>query len=489
MKTMKTSGKDTEKKVLAYCLKNEMFRPGDRVVLGVSGGADSICLLFVLLELRPLLEIELCVVHVNHGVRDDAGEDASYVEAICKEYGLAFMLEEICLEKLANDLGMGQEEAGRVARYEAFEKACKLYGCNKIAVAHNSNDRAETMLFHLFRGTGLKGMAGILPVRDRVVRPLLCLERKEIEEYLKDRGISYKQDSTNEEDQYTRNRIRHHILPYAEKEIAGGVLGNMSRAADIFAEEESYMAHQTNAAGEECLLAKKAGEFAEIKVDAFLENHPVIQKRLLHLLLKELSPQQRDITFVHIEDVLSLFVQPGNRQIHLPYGIRAKRSYGSVCLERQQQCLDETYEFLIPRLNCPGDAYQLKLPGGGELRFVLLGECPKASKNRLISENRYTKRFDYDKIIESFSVRTRKIGDYLTIRGEESMKHKKLKDYMVTEKIPQELRDKIPVLAEGEHVIWLVGYRISEYYKVKENTKRILSVQWVQGEEQQWQNV
>jgi tRNA(Ile)-lysidine synthase len=403
---------------------------------------------------------------------------------------LPFVLREYPVEDLSKEWGMSTEEAGRKVRYEAFSEVLNGTGKDgKIAVAHNKNDVAETVLFHLFRGSSTRGLSGIHAKNGNVVRPILCFSREEIEKYLEENGLSFCIDKTNLTDDYTRNKIRNHILPYAEKEIAGGVLGNMSRAADIFAEEESYMARQTNAAGEECLLAKKAGEFAEIKVDAFLENHPVIQKRLLHLLLKELSPQQRDITFVHIEDVLSLFVQPGNRQIHLPYGIRAKRSYGSVCLERQQQCLDETYEFLIPRLNCPGDAYQLKLPGGGELRFVLLGECPKESKNRLISENRYTKRFDYDKIIESFSVRTRKIGDYLTIRGEESMKHKKLKDYMVTEKIPQELRDKIPVLAEGEHVIWLVGYRISEYYKVKENTKRILSVQWVQGEEQQWQNV
>ena len=489
MKTMKTNAKDTEKKVLSYCLKNEMFQPGDRVVLGVSGGADSICLLFVLLKLREQLGIELCVVHVNHGIRSDAGEDAAYVKSLCKEHGIAFMLEEIRLANMAEELGVGQEEAGRMVRYEAFEKACKVHLCNKIAVAHNSNDRAETMLFHLFRGTGLKGMAGILPVRDRVLRPLLCLERDEIEAYLAERNILYKQDSTNAEDLYTRNRIRHHILPYAEEEIATGVVKNMSRAADIFAEEEAYLSQQAKDALKDCLTDQRVGEFAEVKIKSFLEKHPVIRKRMLHLLVKELSPMQRDITAVHIEDVCTLFTQPGNRQIHLPYGIRAERSYETVRIERHSECPEECFEYEIPRLNEPGEEYWLKLPGGDVLHFVLLEDGLEMAKNQLFSENRYTKWFDYDKIIESFSVRTRKVGDYLTIRGEESMRHKKLKDYMVTEKIPQSMRDKIPVLAESGHVIWLVGYRISEHYKVKENTKRILRVQWVQGEEQLWQNV
>lgn len=192
MKNDVTFQKNIENKVLSYCRKHKMFRNGDRVVLGVSGGADSVCLLFVLLKLRECLGIDLCVVHVNHGVREDAGEDAAYVEKLCNDRGIPFRLKEIRLEKLAKELEATMEEAGRMARYQAFEEACRVWSGSRIAVAHNSNDRAETMLFHLFRGTGLKGMTGILPVRGNIVRPLLCLERSEIEEYLKESGILYK---------------------------------------------------------------------------------------------------------------------------------------------------------------------------------------------------------------------------------------------------------------------------------------------------------
>jgi len=481
-----------------------MFQKGDRVVLGVSGGADSICLLFVLMKLRESLGIEICVVHVNHGVRQDAVEDAAYVEEICRQYQLPFMLEEISVAELAANLSVTQEEAGRIARYRAFEKACELYQCNKIAVAHNSNDRAETMLFHLFRGTGLKGMAGILPVRDNVVRPLLCLERGEIEEYLKQRGILYKQDSTNLEDDYTRNRIRHHILPYAESSVAAGCVRNMCRAGEIFAEEESYLEEQTLEALAVCMVSgggdtddggakatKNPGEnppdsMAELWVEKFLKQHPVIRKRILLRVLRWLSPGQQDITALHIGDILTLFEEPGNRQICLPYQIRGQRIYDKVRLERRSGESDCTtadrFDIPIPRLHNVGDEHTVWLPDGTRMVFAMLEIPQNLPENQNffenISKNRYTKWFDYDTIIKSLRVRARQTGDYLVIRGNEGLCHKKLKDYMVTEKIPKEERDKIPVIAEENHVLWLAGYRISEHYKVTRNTKRILQVQW-----------
>ena len=393
------------------------------------------------------------------------------------------------MNRLAAQLGVGSEEAGRIARYEAFEKACEDYGCTKIAVAHNRNDRAETMLFHLFRGTGLKGLAGISPVRDKVVRPLLCLEREEIEWYLENRGIHYKQDSTNDTDDYTRNRIRHHILNYAGEHITEGCVGNMCRAADIFAEEEGYLEEQTYGALAQCVISEEGARAVEISVEAFLECHPVIQKRLLLLILERLSPKQQDITAVHIRDMLTLFKMSGNRQIHLPYQIRGERIYDRVRLERCEGVGQpgnppwQGYDILVPPLNSVGDEHRVNLPDGTEFIFTLLEKSQDIAENQVflknISENMYTKWYDYDKIIECLRVRTRQTGDYLTIRGNNTMQHKKLKDYMVTEKIPKGERDRIPVLADGNHVLWLAGYRISEHYKVTINTEKILQVRWV----------
>ena len=285
-----TDVKNTENKVLSYCRRHKMFQTGDRVVLGVSGGADSICLLFVLLALQEQLGIHLHVVHVNHGLRSDAAEDAAYVESLCKVRNIPFGLVEIRLEEMARQWGASCEEAGRIARYQAFEEACEKWQCTKIAVAHNSNDRAETMLFHLFRGTGLRGMAGILPVRDCIVRPLLCLRREEIEAYLQDRGIGFRSDSTNDTDDFTRNRIRHHILPYVQQNIAEAVISNMCRAGDIFAEEEAYLEEQTSKALAACVTAHSShvAENPEeiryvIEADSFQQQHMVVVIGVLRL--------------------------------------------------------------------------------------------------------------------------------------------------------------------------------------------------------------
>ena len=224
---------DTREKVFAYIREHHMLQAGDRVVVGVSGGADSACLLFLLLEWQKEVPTDIAVVHVDHGIRAEAGEDARYVEQLCEERGIPFFLTRAEVRNRARMEKISEEEAGRRTRYEAFEKAAKEWGATKIAVAHNSNDRSETQLFHLFRGSGIRGLASILPVRDRIIRPLLCLERWEIEKFLQQRGIVYCKDATNEEDDYTRNRIRHHILPYAEENIVKCCVAHMNQTAEL----------------------------------------------------------------------------------------------------------------------------------------------------------------------------------------------------------------------------------------------------------------
>ena len=179
----------TEEKVFSFIEKHHMLTATDSLVVGVSGGADSVCLLFVLLEYRKRIPFSLAVVHVNHGIRQEAVQDESYVKQLCEANQLPFYPFHIKVRELAKQEKCSEEEAGRNARYEAFTRVAKEVGANKIAVAHNCNDRSETMLFHLFRGSGLKGLGSIRPVRDQIIRPILCLERKEIEAYLENQGI------------------------------------------------------------------------------------------------------------------------------------------------------------------------------------------------------------------------------------------------------------------------------------------------------------
>ena len=247
-----------------------MLEPGDRVVAGISGGADSVCLLFVLLEWAKKVPMELIVVHVNHGIRAEAASDARYVQELCERYRLPFVLVEEDIKKKALEEKCSEEEAGRRVRYHAFREAAIQYKANKIAVAHNSNDRSETMLFHLFRGSGIKGLGSILPVRDNIIRPILGLERHEIENYLQAAGVRYCQDATNATDDYTRNRIRHHILPYAEENIVQGCVSHMSQTAEMLAETEEYLEQQTCMALDGCVQDSVGGQSYTLLTDAFL---------------------------------------------------------------------------------------------------------------------------------------------------------------------------------------------------------------------------
>ncbi len=483
----------TEKKVFAFMEEHKMLQPHDRVVAGVSGGADSVCLLFVLLELAKRMPLHLAVVHVNHKIRPEAGQDAAYVEKLCKEHDLPFYYYEEDVCKRAEQEKRSEEEAGRMARYEAFGRAAQDFHADKIAVAHNSNDRCETMLFHLFRGSGIKGLIGIRPVNGNIIRPILCLERSEIEEYLDEREIFYCRDATNATDDYTRNRIRHHILPYAEQEVSSGCVAHMTQTADILSETEDYLEQQTMDAIRSCVTAETNtrnqndgidpenpaiifGDRYVINRGRFLHFHRAIEKRILYMLAFSLAPGGKDITATHIRDLLSLFTGEGNRSISLPFGIVGKREYDNIVMYRKDSEIPVSGEKENPLWVEISDFQQTISLGDGRKLKLSVHSCEGIPAE--FPKNKYTKCFDYDKIEKSVILRSRNKGDYLTIAGKDgAMVHKALKDYMITEKIRREERDTIPLLAQGQHVIWLIGYRISEYYKIGRNTKRILKVQ------------
>lgn len=476
---------ELEQRVMAYCREYQLFAPGDGVVLGVSGGADSVCLLFALHRLRRELGIRLYVVHVNHCIRDDAARDAAYVERLCGQLEVPYALVTENVQALARQQGCSTEEAGRRVRYEAFLGELERRQAQKIAVAHNAGDRAETLLFHLFRGSGLTGLGSIRPARGQIVRPLLGLERREIEEYLAQRGISYCQDSTNNTDIYTRNRIRRHILPYAEREICSGATAHLCRTADIFMEIEDYMEEQFRQARELCVTREQVHretsgeENAERRSDrlliycpVFATLHRAVQKGLILSMLKEISPARRDMGAEQVRQVLELCVRPGNRELNLPQGVRAARRYDRVALERRTETAATAFTVSVLVPQNPGETFICQVPGG----ILRLQRLRKKSVNLL--ENRYTKWLDCDKIEELLEWRTRRTGDYLEIRTQSGYGRKTIKSLFIDEKVPRQERDAIPLLTQGNHVLWVAGGRISESCKIGDGTEEILQVEY-----------
>lgn len=467
-------------KVWKYMEENHMLQPGDHVVAGVSGGADSVCLLFLLQEYRKRVPITLQVVHVNHGIREDAGQDAGYVEELCRRLEIPCRTVEVPVHEIAQREHISTEEAGRKARYRAFEEAAgELSGEEgrrvKVALAHHMGDRAETLLFHLFRGSGSRGLGSIRPILCRgeqieVIRPLLCLEREEIEEYLRERGIDYCRDSTNQEDTYTRNRIRHHILPYAREEICRGAVGNINRAAEQLEEIEDYLEQETDRA-RACCVTREG-----IRVQAFAALPRLLQKRVVLRCLKEISGGGKDIAAVHVESVLSLFQGKSGRRVDLPYGITARREYDIVMLEKMDPTgKGSTFTVEIPvSMEELEEKGFLSIPVGGagfELRLL------PYKKDEGFPLNQYTKWFDYDTIKDTIWIRTRRPGDFLRLAdGSGGSFCKTVKDYMINEKIPRRERDTLPLLVRDHQVLWIPGYRISSTFQVGETTGRVLQV-------------
>ena len=490
--------KDTiYEKVKKYVIAHGMIMPGDCVVAGVSGGADSVCMLHFLWRLQKDIPFRLGVVHVDHGLRAEAGEDAAFVETLCGQWEIPFFLRKVDMPGYAARYKVSPEEAGRILRYRAFDEVLReIQGENvgKIAVAHNAEDRAETMLFHMFRGSGLKGLGSIRPVRDSVIRPLLTVSRAEIEEYLDACGLVYREDATNGDDTYARNRIRHHILPYAQQEICCEAVSHMGELADILAETEDYLERETRglydryvkekADGESIPEQEKLAAELAINLEGLAAEDGVMIKRVLLYALERIMPHRKDIGACHIRSLLELIEKDGSKELFLPHGIKACKEYQILFLKRtdtgKEDMSLEGEVFTVPKSLMPDIPAEVNVPGTGSFTFALreAGSLSETSdfcrKKQNIPENRYTKWFDYDKITTSLLLRTRREGDYLTI--DDALHTQSVKRYMVNEKIPKMKRSSMYMLADGSHVLWIPGYRISAYYRVGENTRRILEV-------------
>jgi len=451
------------KKIENYIKDNNLISENDRIILGVSGGADSVCLFLVLLEMKKIIPLELNVVHINHGIRgEEASEDSNFVEKLCSENGICCQVFKFDVTNIAKQRGISVEEAGRDVRYETFQKVAKEKNAGKIAVAHNLNDNAETILLSLFRGTGIKGLTGIKAKRNNIIRPLLCVERRNIEDYLNEKQVSYRTDSTNAQDVYARNKIRNSVLPEVVKSINSAAVSHIVSAGASLEEIENYLESQT----------LKVYNGNVIEISEFVELDIVIKKRIIRKAIEETAGKLKDITATHIEDVLSLCKKEVGKYITLPYGLRAIRTYDEIVIEEATSKEDKL-----------GILLDLEQEGEYEIPY-LMGKIKLSyidnNQNLKIEENMYTKCFDYDKIKDTLHLRTRKEGDIIQINPNGNTK--KIKSYFIDEKIPSKERDNVLLVARDNHVLWVIGHRKSEAFRVTKDTKKIIRLEYYRGQ-------
>lgn len=446
-----------------------MIEEGDRIVAGISGGADSVTLLLQLAEYREKVDYTLQVFHLNHMIRPDASQDEEFVGRLCKRLNVPYFSKQADVEKAAADLHMSVEEAGRKIRYEAMRELKP----DKIAVGHHRDDLAETVLINMCRGTGLHGMVGIAPVQDDVIRPLIHLTREEIEEYLEQIGQDYCTDSTNSSTDYTRNKIRLDVIPMLTSSVNDRTTEHIAAmSADMLLIEE-FIGSETDRAYGRYVHVDEEG-CIRLMLRAVASLNEYITKELILKVIEKLTPARKDITRSHVEGILSLCEGEGEKSMDLPYGIKVIRSYEHLIFvpdrTKEEPPLREEMMIPIPNLT-EGEGWTTVLDDG---RIVTVRVRSYRNKPE-IPNKAYTKWFDYDKIdCSKLFIRHRQSGDYLTINSEYS--RKSLQDYMVNEKIEKFRRDSIPLLVQDDHVLWVIGYRVSEFFKLSDNSKRILEV-------------
>ena len=474
--------------------KHKMLSPKDHVLVAVSGGADSVALLYGLLELREAFFLTISVAHINHNLRgDEAKKDADFVKGLCEDLEIPFFSYSADVRSEAKSRGLSLEESARQVRYSFLCEAARACGAQKIALGHNQNDNAETLLLRLCRGTGLRGLGGIPPLGERegftVIRPLIETNRDFIETFLKAKGISYRTDASNFDRVFSRNRIRHDIIPILEK-ISPKAVAQLAKSAELLREDEKLLDELTSGLLEECLyqeecfpqkncLSQKSvsqkeclyqkNSFSQkerrvrLNISALLKTPEAMQKRIIRDALLRVGGL-RDISQTHITQIINLTAGPTGKETHLPGGLRVRREYDFLLFFSRYEtditapkgfCLDITPDtpIFIPALN----------------RHILASGKIPCITSSVNSQEICTKYFNYDRIKGTLQLRTRRFGDRIVISGVGS---KKLQDEFCDRKIPRDLRDTIPLLAIDGDILWIIGQdRVSGAYTPEPGSK------------------
>ncbi len=425
-------------KVKQHITENALLEYGDSVLVAVSGGADSVCLLDALCALKEELSLSIFVAHVNHGLRGkEADRDETFVKTLSENYGLPYYLKKANVKNLAKQKKCSTEEAGRHVRYSFFNEIREKYGIKKLATAHNKNDNVETVCMRFMRGTGILGLAGI-PVKTNsgIIRPLLPFSRDEIEEYLFNKGLSYVTDSSNLEDEFTRNRIRHNLIPYILKNHNENFIDTLSKEIDGFCEASTFL--------ETCALnffhthIKKEPFGYSATCEDLKTADVYLAKSVILKTLRQLT--EEELTREHVASVFAL-LEKENCSVSVKRDVSVYVCYGKLFFVKEK-------DFTL--FSLPLSLGKTTLPTGAVLTCEDVDEKNTPDNNTIY--------FPRDVNLKDFTIRSRLPGDKMTLPN---LGHKKIKDILIDEKIPVILRDKIPVVLYKNEIIWLCGIRKS----------------------------
>lgn len=458
--------------VLETIRRYDMLQKGDRLLLAVSGGPDSVALAHLLSDFRSSMDLELMMAHVNYGLRGKESEDdEAFVGNLAKSLKIPLQVERIDLPGIKSRNRGSLEEKAREARYAFFNEMSEQRELDKIATGHNKNDQAETFLERLMRGSGPVGLASIRPVlANKIIRPLIEQPEEKILQFLEEHRYPFRTDSSNTDVSLLRNRIRHRLIPCLEKEFNRNIVDVLARTACIFREEAEWMAGETEKDLGKVLFYEKGRYFLD--QDKLLTYPPPRIRRILRESFRKVKGDVRSISFYHIESILHLIKKKGGKKmISLPDLWDVIREHDRIYIEPHQERENVQYSY---SMEAPG---VLDVPEAGKkFRFRFLTAFNYNNHIAKIKKTSYNRVYlDADKTGQVFTIRNRRKGDRFFPLG--ACGERKLKEFFIDKKVEVGIRDILPLIVGKEDILWVPGYAVNERYKVTENTETALIIE------------
>jgi tRNA(Ile)-lysidine synthase len=444
----------------------QMLARGHTLLIAVSGGPDSMVLLHTLWHLREPLALKLCVAHLNHQMRPSATEDALFVETTAHDLGIRCVCKTIDVPTYQRQHKLSREDAARQVRYTFLRATAAQLGADRIAVGHTADDQAETVLLHLLRGSGLRGLCGMPPVRAPIIRPLIRVLRRDVLAYVRTHRLPCREDPTNYQRRYTRNRIRLDLLPVLQQCYNPRLVQALCNTAQLLADDEAAL----QAVSRQHFLSARLPstlEQIQVKIDALTPLPPTLQRRVLREALHEIMGSLQGITSTHIAAILVLLrAGAGHKWLQLPQGVVVERRYEVLLIHRQvpSAAVDVDMPLPVPGV-CRIEALGVTIVSDLFRHEAAVGPFPTGEVTWL----------DADRVGQDVRVRTRRPGDRLQPLG--SVYTKKLKAFLIDAKVPRAVRDRLPLVVTRAGIAWVAGVRPAEWVKVIPTTRVILRLQ------------
>lgn len=472
------------RRVLQTITAHRMFKPGDRVLAGVSGGPDSMALLYALVSLSADLSVTVAVAHFNHQIRqEDAASDAEFVRAQAEQLALPFFFKKEDVLGYQKQHRMSLEEAARELRYRFLFDVAETQGFSKIALGHHADDNAEQVLMNLIRGSGLKGLSGIPAVRQRrVARPLIRSSKPEIDEFIRKRHIPFVMDASNQNRRHLRNRIRHHLMPLLKQQYNPAITNSLNRLAHIITDETEWISALIDKAFKEN-AAISGDKSIFLSLSWFEHAHPALKRHILRHAIQQIKGDIKRIGFSHLDAAIELASRgTDGKRIDLPDGIgvaiekdqlKLSKGYAGPRRKKQDMAPAEAPDFSYVMFEAGFRPDRLHIPEtGATLDFSPIDHNPA---DDIRSADPAIAFMDRDRLARPLIVRSIRPGDRFAPLGAGGSQ--KLKKFFINNKIPRHIRPLCPVLVSNNKIIWLGGLRISESVKVTDDTVKILKVE------------